>query len=118
MGSRIARSIAEEGSARPDYDKALSILGEIAASGSVQDAGVARSLMEAIRTPVLEVSVANAFRPGSQAQLEITRRNCPSAEIAIYPLDPELLPGVHRLEKPVRWPRGWPFPRGSNRSGA
>jgi hypothetical protein len=95
-------SIAEDGSvsARPDYEKALAILEEIAASGSAKDSGAAQNLTDAIRTPILKVHVSNAFRPGSQAQMEITRRNCPFAEIAIYPLDPELLPASIASEKP------------------
>ncbi len=107
-------SIAEDGSvsARPDYEKALSILEKIVVSGTPQDIAAARNLTEAISAPVLEVRVANAFRPGSQAQLEVTRRNCPSAEIAIYPIDLRLLPASIASEKPCQMAARLAIPAG------
>ena len=74
----------------PDFKKALELYRQLIsqyAKGETRYYDQAKSEIENITKPVLSVSVANLFLPGSEIQYYLSWRNVKQINLALYPVD-------------------------------
>lgn len=75
---------------KPDYKKALELYRQLTtqyAKGETRYYDQAKAEIENITKPVLAVSVANLFLPGSEIQYYLSWRNVKQINLALYPVD-------------------------------
>src|SRR5262245_24916800 len=74
----------------PDFKRALELYRQLItqyAKGETRYYDQAKSQIENITNPVLAVSVANLFLPGSEIQYYVSWRNVKQINLALYPVD-------------------------------